>query len=167
MAQRPSGQCFGGCCKFFGSIKECLTLYIKQLAWLRSVPKEASESRLQVFMAKGKDIPLPEIDGASYYLVELLEEIGAVVQSGMGIEPFTWLELNSWLSISCLELSYWELCILKDLSYAYAAELSVADDPDRKPPYMAPETSLAVPNIEDKLKSVFADFAKRNDLIEE
>lgn len=116
-----------------------------------------------MFIEKEAAIPLPDINTEAYYVVQMLDEIGAVTHSGTGLEPLTWQEINNWLAVSDTQLSYWELCTLKDLSYEYAAELSVATESDRKAPYVIEGVSLAVPNLEAKLLNAFASFNRRND----
>lgn len=105
---------------------------------------------------------MPKVSDEALYLISLLDEIGATMQTAMGICPMTWQELNSWSVISGVYLTYWELALIKELSYEYTAELSNATDPDRKPPYFKPEQSFAVPNLDDKFRSAFAAFKKQD-----
>lgn len=94
------------------------------------------------YVDKEMEPPLPEVEGHEH-LISLLENAGTILQTGMGIAPLTWQELESWercysKEINCWELSFWELNTLKDMSYAYCAELGNARDKTRPAPYTPP-----------------------------
>lgn len=112
-------------------------------------------SRAQAFQSRGEDIPLPYIREESYYLVTLLDEVGATNHSAMGMAPLSWQELLSWYGLSNLSLSYWELSLIRELSYNYTAELSNASDVERRAPYSAPVPERVV-NVDEKIRSMFS-----------
>lgn len=80
--------------------------------------------------------PLPEIDYA-IYIVNILDEIGAVQNTSMGMSPLTWQEIKAWGEVTDTKLDTWELATIKNLSNIYTAELSHASNPKRASPYTA------------------------------
>jgi hypothetical protein len=76
----------------------------------------------------------------------------------MGIAPLTWQELEAWernysKELECWELNFWELNTIKDMSYAYCAELGQATDKDRQSPYVP-----VVIDREEVSRRVYAAF---------
>ena len=109
------------------------------MAWLRAIPVEQEKSRWTQYVERDQEVPLPDIEGYEY-LLAFLESAGTLLQTGMGIAPLTWQELESWerlytKELDCWELNFWEMSTLKDMSYAYCAELSSATDANRDSPY--------------------------------
>jgi hypothetical protein len=103
------------------------------------------------------EVPLPDITDFEYILV-LLESAGTILQTGMGIAPLTWQELEAWernysKELECWELNFWELNTIKDMSYAYCAELGQATDKDRQSPYVP-----VVIDREEVSRRVYAAF---------
>lgn len=135
---------------------------MQQLGWLRAIPDEHNKSRLASYIETETEIPLPTIEGYEY-LVSLLESAGTILQTGMGIAPLTWQELESWersysKELDCWELSYWELSTIKDMSYAYCAELGAAKDINRQSPY----TPVVIDReaVSRRIHDVFKSFMK-------
>lgn len=121
------------------------------------MPEEQQKSRWAQYTEREIEIPLPEIEGYEH-LLPLLESAGTILQTGMGIAPLTWQELESWersysKEIDCWELSYWELNTIKDMSYAYCAELGQATSKTREAPFKE-----AVIDREDVSKRVYQAF---------
>ena len=74
--------------------------------------------------------------------------------------PLTWIELESWKRLFKEELpddlwvlSFWELSLIKDLSYAYCAELGAATDKKREAPYK--EAVLDRTDVSKRMYSIF------------
>jgi hypothetical protein len=70
----------------------------------------------------------------------MLDAIGTIIQTGQGIAPLTWQEIQSWKNlyseyVASFKVSMWELSAVKDLSYAYCAELGNATDKKRTAPF--------------------------------
>lgn len=110
---------------------------------------------MQVALESDEELDLPEVN-FGYYLVGLLEDIGGVVQNGMGAVPITWTDLKSWADMSGITLTYWELSTLKHMSEAYATELFLATDPKKAPPYKTQEVYRA-PDLDNRLKNYFKE----------
>jgi hypothetical protein len=114
------------------------------------------------------EIPLPDISGGEF-LMALFNEAGTAIQTGMGLVPLSWQELDSWLRCTQLELSPWEVRTIKSMSNAYANEYAQASKKDRPRPYnpevreeiskedLAKEREL----IASQAMSVFAQFKKK------
>lgn len=106
------------------------------------------------------EAPLPDITGYEY-LVQLLESAGTILQTGTGIAPLNWIELESWErkyseELNCWELSFWEFNTIKDLSYAYCAELGNASDKKRPSPFKAPEIDRE--DVSRRIRNAFMAF---------
>lgn len=108
-------------------------LYARQLAWLRSTPEKQEKSRIEQYLQHQIEPYLPDLDEAQY-LANYLEEIGACHSNGMGLEPLRWTDIKAWCELSGTDLDYWECQLIRDMSYAYTAELSHATDPKRLAP---------------------------------
>lgn len=112
-------------------------MYCRHLAWLHAVPEKAKESRQKSIKAANEDsflLKMPELD-ESEYLLPMLFEAGLVSQSGMGIAPLSWQEIQAWQNCTGVVLHTWEVCTLKQMSEAYAGEFSSASKPDAAAPY--------------------------------
>lgn len=112
---------------------------------------------MEKLLAEEATIPLPDV-GDGLYLVNTLDEIGAALQSGMGLSPITWQEIKSWSDCTGMKLSPWELITLKEMSHAYAVELSQKQDRKRQAPWKTRvETKEELGN---RLKAVFRSLKK-------
>lgn len=121
------------------------------------MPEEETKSRLEKYIERELDPPLPDIEGYEYIL-PLLESAGTILQTGMGAAPLTWQELESWeraysKEIDCWELSFWELTAIKDMSYAYCAELGQAAKKGRQPPYQ--EMKIDRTELSNRILDIF------------
>lgn len=99
----------------------------------------------------------PELEDAEY-LVTLLDEVGGVSQSGMGIAPVSWQELYAWLSVTNTEMSNWEITTLKAMSNAYCYALNESEDPAFPAPY-TPEEAFDGVKLESKLLSILRAYS--------
>lgn len=137
-------------------------MYVKQLAYLRSRAKDATRSRLQILLELDGTPSFPNISDCEY-VASLFDEMGGLVQSGMGIAPMSWQEIQAWSSLTGLELDPWEVITLKELSKEYCAMINECDDKNVFAPY--------TPEVVDAgfSKHVFAVLRSmnRNDQTEE
>ena len=128
------------------------------------MPEGAKNSRLKSYKDLDENssfLSLPNLDGADY-LVTLLFEAGLVQNTGMGVNPLPWSEIESWLRVTQLELSVWERITIKSMSEIYAAALSAAAKKDSQAPYTHVDEALIADRtmIASKLKNVFASFKR-------
>ena len=128
------------------------------------MPEGAKKSRLKSykdFDETSSFLTLPNLDGAEY-LVTLLFEAGLVQSNGMGVNALSWVEIESWLRVTQLNLSVWEKLTIKSMSEVYAGELSTATKKDSPAPYTHVDVALVADRemIADKLKNAFASFKK-------
>lgn len=108
------------------------------MGWLHAIPEtkgKVKRSRLALLELADKEPQYPELEEAAYML-PLFLELGVILHHGMGAAPMSWQEIESWKNLSGLELDYWELLTLKEMSYAYASEYGNATDPQRIAPYV-------------------------------
>jgi hypothetical protein len=71
-------------------------------------------------------------------MVAMLQEAGLVMSNGMGANPLTWQEIESWLRVTELELSVWEKLTIREMSEAYCTELAKSTDKHAAPPFTPP-----------------------------
>ncbi len=101
------------------------------------------------------EVNLPEIPGPFIYLKELFFLSGQALQSGMGLIPLTWQELDAFIRVNELDLMIWEKRILRKMSEAYCTESSRATDPMRPAPY-TPEKDDEEETVVDKISKAEA-----------
>ena len=138
---------------------------MRQLAWLNAVPEGSKKSRLKFYKEQDEEsnfLKLPPIEGAEY-LVGLLNEAGLLTSNGMGASPLTWAEIESWLRCTQLELTTWEILLVKQMSEVYVGEYSQASEKARPAPFVYAD-ALAVDRqaVASKLKSAFAAFKRKS-----
>lgn len=121
----------------FAGLTEQLTLYVRQTAWLYTVPEKAKEPR-----HKRHASVLPPIE-AGHHLLEVLFEVGPTIVVGMGgLAAIPEAELLAWQLNHDEVLTPWEVSTIRALSAAYAGEAMAARDPKQPPPYRAPAPAV-------------------------
>lgn len=96
------------------------------------------------------EVHLPEIAGPFTYLRELFFLYGQCMQSGHGLLPITWQELEAFIHLNELDLMIWEKRILKRMSDAYCSEYSRASNPKRPAPFTPePDENEEEPSVSD------------------
>lgn len=73
--------------------------------------------------------------------------MGQCMQSGMGLLPITWAELQSFIEVNELDLTLWEKGMLKKMSDTYCAESSRATEVNYPPPYSPKKEATEEDNI--------------------
>lgn len=133
-------------------------MFCRQLAWLGATPDKAKQSRLEMINAGislaqqptdsnlledqpvvirvPSEVSLPEVSPVVSHLKELFFHYGQCMQSGQGLLPITWQELEAFIRLNQYDMMLWEIRILKRMSDAYCSEYSRAGDPNRPAPYM-------------------------------
>jgi hypothetical protein len=82
------------------------------------------------------EIQLPKIPPAFEYLLGYYFLSGQCTQSGMGISPLSWLEIQAFIDVNEIPMLLFEKELLKKMSEAYCAESHKATDPQRPAPYV-------------------------------
>jgi hypothetical protein len=121
---------------------------------------------MALFKANNEEHPMlkmPDIetDHAAGYLIGLLQEAGLMSSNGMGPVPISWQEIYTWLSVTQLKLSNWEVLTLKSLSEEYVSELIQATAKDRPAPYSI-EVVEKRKIVNDKIFSVLGRFMRKD-----
>ena len=96
-------------------------------------------SRREKFKADGVVHAMPD-PGPAAYLLGIFFDIGPVRSEGMGPFPVGYADLLAWQQCMGVQLSPWEVGVLRDLSLAYCGELSAAADPQVAAPGSGSET---------------------------
>jgi hypothetical protein len=105
-------------------------LYVRQAAWLNTIPDKASKPRRET---RGGSLPLIE---AGAHILEALFEIGPCKPAGMGGSvAIDDLDMLAWQANQQLSLTPWEARAVRTLSHEYAAMLSRAGNAKCPPPY--------------------------------
>ena len=118
----------------FAETIETLSVYVKQLAWLNTIPEKEKRPRRDTV---GGDLP-PITAGV--YLIELLFEIGPAQPLAMSSPvAISELEIAAWQKNRGISLSAWEAGTIRRLSQDYASALAKAGQASCPPFYMSPE----------------------------
>jgi hypothetical protein len=86
------------------------------------------------------------------YLVNFFRELGSCLQTGMGLIPLTWQEIESWQRQNGLELKAWEVKALKLASSAHVSQVAISANPNCPPPNKAVE--IEPEKLDKKIKSI-------------
>ena len=131
--------------KFYARLGEELSLYVKQMAWLNTTPRDDSKSlsgnvkakrtksRAQAMKDDGLQPEYPPI--WTPHLIEYLTEVGPVVPGGMSMVPISWRDLTAWQENTGIVLEAWEARLLRRLSHDYLAQTVEAENPDCPSPF--------------------------------
>ena len=93
------------------------------------------------------------------YLTVYLWEIGPTLAAGMGAGPITHGEIESWQSLTGIELQPWEVRYLRRMSFEYLNQSHQAEKRDCPAPWVAmSDRDRAF--ISDKVKNVMRSFKK-------
>ena len=68
------------------------------------------------------------------YLFHYLMSAGACINTGMGLVPLSWQELESWQKQQGITLSPWELSIIRQASAVYVEQHHISTKVDCPPP---------------------------------
>lgn len=132
---------------------------------MNATPEKSKKSRKEAFMELSEDhssLALPDIWDYKH-IVEYWHEVGTFLSGMSGIIPLTWEEINNWKNTLSLDISNWELLLIKRLSAEYCAEFNQASDRQREAPY-----SVAVEEIDyvaqsNSFKSILRSFRRKKD----
>lgn len=94
------------------------------LAWTHQTPKGGS-----VTNGVRYGVGLPDIDEGCSHLAEMLEQMGVVIQTGTGIVPLTFGEIESWSRLTRFEVKPSEARSIRQMSSAYANTFNTEDAP--------------------------------------
>jgi hypothetical protein len=92
----------------------------------------------------------PEV--RAFYLVDFFRSLGSCLQTGMGLVPLTWQEIESWQRQNGIELKVWEVKALKIASAAHVSQVSLSTDPNCPPPNKA--VDIKPEQLDKKIKSI-------------
>lgn len=125
--------------KFHEGLSKQLSLYVKQQAWLETIPEKEKATRQQRLQAQGLEPDFPPLD-AGHHLLGYLWDVGPVTGGDMGAAPLSWQEMASWQAQTGIELQPWEARLLRRLSGDYLEAHHAARAPDCPAPYLSEET---------------------------
>ena len=136
----------------FAQTIEQLTLFVKQAAWLNTIPSKAKRPRRET-----KSDAMPPLLGGAY-LVEILFEVGPAKPIGMGGSvAIDEVDLAAWMANQCVTLTPWEAKTVRQLSREYAAMLSEAAEPSTPPPWLDP--AILTAERREKISKAMSDWA--------
>ena len=128
------------------------------MAWLRSTPKGAAESRFAMVTGRGEPISMPDLLGFDR-LAEHIEDFGPFGYGSSGIIPVTFQELESWSRMTGNALTCWQAEVLIRASKAYCHQSHKSDNPLTPPPYSVAKTEHDMAMIrkraDSKIRSIF------------
>jgi len=133
---------------------ETLSVYVKQIAWLNTIPEKEKRPRRDTV---GGDLPPITAGG---YLLELLFEIGPAQPLAMSSPvAISELEIAAWQNNRGISLSAWEAGTIRRLSQDYASALAKAGQASCPPFYMSPERLSA--DRRDKISKAMSSWADK------
>lgn len=85
-----------------------------------------------------QEIPMPEIEDGSEYLVAFLHSAGTASATGMGLTGLSWQEIKAWVECTNMHgiVTPRDLSTIYTLSRAYVGEYTRASEKGAKPPYV-------------------------------
>ena len=107
--------------------------------------------------ASGIEPELPELTAP--HLIGYLWEVGPVVSGGMGAAPVSFCEIQAWQASAGLDLSPWELRLLRKLSNDYLAESHAAEEPGHPSPWEPEQpTEINREAVSRKVQNIMKSF---------
>jgi hypothetical protein len=85
-------------------------------------------------LKSGGAIEMPPLEWGQHLIAHLFD-VGPTMAVGMGEAPLSYVEIESWQRMVCVDLHPWEVQLLRRLSGEYLAESHKATKPDCPPPY--------------------------------
>ena len=76
---------------------------------------------------RGEPVPLPELDGGEY-LVEAMLRLGPMRQTGFGLRPADWVEVEAFARATRRITEPWEAEVLMDMCAGYHAAYEAGED---------------------------------------
>jgi hypothetical protein len=154
--------------KFYDGLGRELSLFVRQLAWLNTVPnpperkgrsrksddrpKAPRLTRLQQ-MEKRKERPeFPPI--SARHIVDWLMEVGPVEMTGMDRAAVSWREMAAWQKQTGRKLAPWQARLIRRLSNDYLIESRAAEDSGRPAPWRTAPSKAARDAEEAELRAV-------------
>lgn len=148
--------------RFYAWLGDCLSLYVRQVAWLNTAPKSSGKvsdrhdepTRLERLQKAGERPLLPP--NPAPYLTEWLFDVGPSGSNGMGETPIDYRDLVAWQDITGVELMPWEATTIRRLSRDFVAERHRAKEPACPAPYLDRDSVAAQrDDVAAKLKAAF------------
>lgn len=102
-------------------------------------------------LAEGIPLDLPE--NPAPYLVNWLMEVGPVGSGGMGPVPIGWADIQTWQTLTAVDLDPWEARTLVRLSRDFVAEMERAKDPACTAPHSTGLTNEQA--VTDQFRAMF------------
>lgn len=102
---------------------------------------------------------MPPVELAGH-LLDAWHDMGRHAYGGMGPVPLCDRDIRAWCENIGLSLSPWEVRAVKDMSRAYLAEQSAAEDPLHSPPFGALEDMYARDKLAARLGSALRVAAR-------
>jgi hypothetical protein len=136
---------------FFAQTIEQLTLFVKQAAWLNTIPSKAKRPRRET-----KSDAMPPVT-AGAYLIEILFEVGPAKPMGMGGSvALDEIDLSAWMANQNVKLKPWEAKTIRQLSREYAAMLSQSSEANVPSPWVDP--SIMTTERRNKIAKSMSDW---------
>lgn len=94
------------------------------LAWLGKKPKKSNLTNGELY----PDLERPQVDDEVLYLTDFIEEIGIVINNGMGVSALTFTEIQAWSDLTAIEVTPQEAKMMRMMSAAYAGQVNSTDE---------------------------------------
>ena len=105
------------------------------MGWLSATPDKRNETRYKDYVNRNHGPPpMPEIEFGEH-VIGYLQEVGPALNTGQGLVPLTFSEIDAWMRMVGVALTSWEASVLKRLSDEYVAEHHAARKPQHPQPW--------------------------------
>ena len=103
------------------------------MGWLASTITNEKQTRGQRYIAAGVPMPIVELE-AGEYLLDMVQQLGPIRSTGMGLTIPDWQEVIAFASASGLDLEPWEYRLIRKMCSGYLREFNAGKEPLSIPP---------------------------------
>jgi len=98
-----------------------LGIYAKMLAWLHTPAKDQAKSRIEHLESEEAILErLPNVEPFDY-MVGLFSDVGMAINTGNGLTPLSWQELDCFTKNTGISFTSWEARTIREMSAKYAS----------------------------------------------
>lgn len=128
------------------------------LAWLHTPAKDQAKSRIDHLENVEAILErLPNVEPFDY-MVGLFSDIGMAINTGNGLTPVTWQEIESFTKGTGVQLTAWEARTIRDMSAKYANGVVRYTNVNVEAPYQSEREKA---RIADTMKSALRGMVLR------
>ena len=133
-------------------------MYSKMLAWLHTPAKDQAKSRIDHLENEEAILErLPNVEPFDY-MVGLFSDIGMAINTGNGLTPLSWREIEAFTHGTGISLTAWEAKTIRNMSAQYASGVIRYTNQNVQAPYRSEKEKT---RIADTMKSALRGMVIR------